>query len=134
MLGVDAPAADGLHQRVVAQVLVVVEVLVAQGDAEDSLGQHVPLLVGDPRRVAWVGDDGVEPVDQSQVPVHLAQQQRTCVTGNAAAVEVGDDLPAADTGKDDGFEVTVCHSDGLAPCGVVSVISHTSTGSKAVAL
>ncbi len=131
---VDAPASGRLHQGIVAQVLVIVEVLVAERDPEDALGQHVTLLVGDACGVAWVGQGGVQLVDQSQVPIDLAEQQRPAVAGDVAAIEVGDDPLGAEAGKDDRIAVTVCHSDGLAPVGDDVVVNTDTTGTKAVAL
>ena len=59
-------AGGELEDGVVAEGLVVVEVLVAQGDGDDPLGEHGPLVVDDEDGVAGVGDGGVEGVEQSE--------------------------------------------------------------------
>src|SRR5581483_12310943 len=58
-----------LPERVVAEAIVVVEVLVAASDAEDALREQGPLGVGDEGGVPRVGQDGVEGVEQAEPTV-----------------------------------------------------------------
>ena len=92
----------------------VVEVLVAQGDGDDPLGEHGLLVVDDEDGMARVGDGRVEGVEEAEAVGDLAEQQGAGVGGEPAAVEVGDDGLGPEPGKVEGVAVTVCHSGGLA--------------------
>ena len=102
----------GLPQRVVAQVLVVVQVLVPGGDGEDPLGQQGALRVGDELGVAGVGEGGAQGVDQAELAVGLAQEQGPGVGGDGAPGEVGRNRPPAGPGKGRGGCGTLCHRGG----------------------
>ena len=112
----DGPG-GGLQRRVGAEGQVVVEVLVAQGQGDDPLGEQGPLVVVDPCRVAGVGDGFVEGPEQPGRLADLAEQQGTGVGGEPAAEEVGDQGLGAEAGKGEGLAITVCHSGGLAARG-----------------
>jgi hypothetical protein len=90
----------------------VVEVLVAQGDAIEALGQHVALLVADEEGVTGIGDDVMDGVGESELPVGFAKEEGSGVAGEGPAAEVGDDIPASEAGKGEGAGVTVCHCGG----------------------
>jgi hypothetical protein len=111
-LGVGGALGKSLPEGVVAQSRVVVEILVAQSDAQDALGQQAALAVGDQFGVARVGDDPVERVEQPQALVGLAQQRSAGVGGERAAREVGFEATVAQAGKRQGFCVTPCHRGG----------------------
>ena len=100
-----------------AQGLMVVEILVAQGDGHDPLGDHGLLVMDDEDRVAGVGDGRVEGLEEAGRLADLPEQEGPGVGGEPAAQEVGDDRLGAEAGKGEGFAVTVCHSGGLAPGG-----------------
>ena len=85
--------------------------------ADDPLGDHGPLVVGDAGRVAGVGDGRVEGLEEAGRLADLAEQEGAGVGGEPAAEEVGDDRLGAEAGKGEGFAVTVCHSGGLASGG-----------------
>ena len=68
-------ARRGLQCRIVTQRLVIVEIFVAQRDAEDPLRQHLTLLVLDVHRVTRIGQAGIDRVDQTQASVDFAEQQ-----------------------------------------------------------
>ena len=74
---------------VLAQLVVIVEVLVAQHQAEDPLPHQRLDPVLDVARIAPVGEALGEPTHQSETAVHLPQQQRTRIRGDVAAIETG---------------------------------------------
>ena len=85
----DATFGDQLHERIIAQGLLVVEILVAQGQAVDALAEQRELAVDDEKGMTRVGDDLVERGGESELPVGLAQQQGPGVGGEIAAGEIG---------------------------------------------
>ena len=122
-----APGGD-LQRRVDAQGLMVVEVLVAQGQGGDPLGEHGALVVADRLGLARVGDRFGEGPEEPEGALDLAQQQGAGIGGEAPAAEVGDDLLGAEAGKAQGGVGTVCHSDGLAFLGDWIVLTQTLQG------
>jgi len=68
---------------------VIVEVLVAQHQAEDPLPHQRLDPVLDVARIAPVGEALGEPTHQPETVVHLPQQQRTRIRGDVAAIETG---------------------------------------------
>ena len=71
-----ALAGQGRHRRILAQFVVVVEILVSQRQAEDALAQKRLQPVLDQARIAPVGEASREPADQPKAMIHLPQQQR----------------------------------------------------------
>ena len=72
---------------VFAQLVVVIEVLVAQHQAKDPLSHQCLNPVLNVTSIATVGEATGEPTDQSKATIHLPQQQRPRVRGDVAAVE-----------------------------------------------
>ena len=74
---------------VLAQFVMIVEILISQRQAEDALShQRVDLMLD----IAWVApiDEAVgEATHQPKVSVNLAQQQRPCIGGNVPTIETG---------------------------------------------
>jgi hypothetical protein len=91
---------------------VIVEVLVAQGDAEDALAEQGALGVGDELGVAGVGEGVVQRVEQSQASVGFTQEQGPGVGGQVAALEVGLHAAGAQAGKGQRRDGTLCHGGG----------------------
>ena len=111
--GVGAGMIGGeLPERIVAQALVVVEVFVAAGDAEDALRSKRALRVGDEDRVPRVGDGRVQGVEEAEPAVGLAEQKHAGVGGDDAAREVGGHRPAFAPGNRQCVSVARCHRDG----------------------
>ena len=102
---VQAAFGDDLQERILPKGLVVVEIFVAQGDAEDPLGQKGSLLMDDHVWISRIRDTSVEGVDETEPLIDLPKQQAACIGGQFASVEVGVDFLAAKAGKDDGFHV-----------------------------
>jgi hypothetical protein len=79
----------GLPEGIIAESLVVVEVFVAAGDAEDALGQQAALGVGDEVGVAAVGQGVVQGVKQTKAAVGLTREQNPCVGRENTPGQVG---------------------------------------------
>jgi hypothetical protein len=77
-----ALAAEQPQQRIRAQLLMIVEVFVAQRQTEDTLRQHLRELVLDQQRRSAVHKTPRQTTQQVDLAVHLAQQQRSAVARN----------------------------------------------------
>ena len=75
-LGIGAPSGGHLQHGVGAEGLMVVEILVAQSESEDPLGEQRLLVVDGEDGMAWVGDHRVEGVEEADAVGDLAQEQR----------------------------------------------------------
>jgi hypothetical protein len=86
----------GQHRqgRVLAQFIVVVEVLISQRQTEDTLAHQRLQSVLDQARVAAIDEAAGEPPHQLKTPVHLPQQQRPGVGRDHTTVEAGHHLLA----------------------------------------
>ena len=67
---------NGLPERIVAKLLMIVEILVAASDGEDSLSQKSPLRMQDEGGLAWIGNNTIEGIDESELLIDLSEQQR----------------------------------------------------------
>src|SRR5208282_4494696 len=74
---------------ILAQLVVIVEVLIAKCQAKNPLANQRLDLMLDIARVAPVAEALREPTDQPQAAINLAQQQATRVRGDVAAIEAG---------------------------------------------
>ena len=95
----------------------VVEILIAQGNGHDPLGDHGLLVMDDEDRVAGIGDDRRDGLEEAGLAAHFPEQEGSGIGGQPASQEVGDDRLGAEAGKGEGLAVTVCHGGGLAPAG-----------------
>jgi len=77
------------QQRIVPQIVMVVEVLVAQGNAGDALRQQGPQGVYPEPGVAVILEARSHPVEEPDEAVDLPQQQRSGVRRDRSAVECG---------------------------------------------
>jgi hypothetical protein len=93
-----------------AQLVVVVQILVAERQAVDALRQHLLHAVMAPILRPEIGETGREPPNQADAPVRLPQQQCPGVGGDCAAVEVGDHGPRKMGFKLEAGLITLCHS------------------------
>lgn len=88
MVGQDLP------ERIVAKTLVVVEVFVPSGDAEDALGQQCGLgqcglgMDGECGMMR-IGNDLVESVNETEIAVGFSKKKRAGIGGDVAAGKVG---------------------------------------------
>ena len=90
------------QQRVVTQIVVVVEILVAQGDARDALRQQGPQGVHSEPGVAVIPEARGHPVEEPDDAVDLPQQQRSGVRRDRSAIECGGYPPALEPLKYEG--------------------------------
>ena len=100
------------ERRVLAQFVVVVEVLVAQCQAEDPLADQRLDLMLHIARVTPVAETLREPTDQPKATIHLAQQQAARVRGDVAAIEASHHCAAADRFKFILLRATLCRHRG----------------------
>ena len=93
-------AATGqLERRIEPEPIEVVGVFAAAGNGEDAGAQNIGQQMGDPVRIAPVGDYSGELVGDAQPPLRLRQQHDPAIGTDPSAVEGGGDRLAADGGK-----------------------------------
>ena len=76
-------------RRVLAQFIVIVEVFIPQGQAEDALSHQCLDLMLDIARIAPIDEAVSKAAHQPEAPVDLSQQQRASVRGDVPAIEAG---------------------------------------------
>ena len=96
------------QQRVAAQVVVVVEVLVSQGDAGDALRHHRAHRMFGEAGIAVVRETCGDPVEESGGAVRLPEQQRPGVRRDRSAVERGGHPAPTAPLKPEGNGLTLC--------------------------
>jgi hypothetical protein len=111
----------------------VVEILVAQGDGRDSLGDHGFLIRDEEDGMSGIGDGRIDGVEETGLLGHLAEQEGAGIGGESAAAKIGDDVLGSQAGKTERLWVTVCHGDGLSSWRVWGVVNPNPTRSKAIA-
>ncbi len=84
-----APVGQHSHQRIAAQLLMIVQVLVAQSQPVDALRKHLGKLVLDQQRRPPVGETGRHPLQQTDLAIGLTQQQRSAIGRYLAGRETG---------------------------------------------
>ncbi len=94
--GLRGAADRHLEDRIGAQGIAVVGVLVAGGDGEDTHLQHLHHAVRHPRRMAPVGQACGQALGDAEAVLHCAQCQHPAVRRQAAAVEADAHLLAGD--------------------------------------
>ena len=95
-----------------AQLLMIVEIFIAQRQPVDALRQHLAHRVLDPCRVPPIPKAGRRPREQADLAVGAAQQQAASVAGHAGAIEVGYHPPRKMICKRERFLRTLCHEKG----------------------
>ena len=75
------------HQRIVAQLVVVVEILVTERDPEHPLADQRRDLVLDQVRASLVVKARRKPIDQSDRTIRRAQKQRASIRRHQAAIK-----------------------------------------------
>src|SRR5579883_1459450 len=126
-------AGGDLEGQVIAEGLMVVEILVSQGQRRDPLGDHGALVMDDEHGMTRIWDRRVKGVEESDAVIDLAEQEGPGICGNLSTQEVGDDGLGVEPGKSQRIAVTVCHSGGLALGGGGLVLNPYPTRSKAIA-
>ena len=96
-------AGGNLEGRVGAEGLMIVEILVPQGQRRDPLGDHGALVMDDEHGMTRIWDRRAEGVEESDVVIDLAEQEGPGICGNPSTQEVGDDGLGAEGGKVERF-------------------------------
>jgi hypothetical protein len=105
--GIGLADQDG-EERIEAESVVVVEVFVAQAQAEDTLAEKVAQGVFDQIGVAMVGEAACEGVEEAEGLIDFAEEQAASVGGDDAAIKGGDDLAGSEVLEIEAGGVTVC--------------------------
>jgi len=87
------------QNRIAAKLIVVVEVLIAQRQAEDALRNQSRERVDGHERIAAVDKASRKPIRQPDRLVRLAKQQRSGVRRNRSAIEIRHNPPPASPSK-----------------------------------
>ena len=98
---------DG-QERIVPQLVVIIEVFVTQGQSEDPLPQKLLDRVFDPFFVAMIGKTLSQLPDDARVLLDLSQQQTTGIRGDRAAVKPDRDSTAGEGLKIERLSLTLC--------------------------
>ena len=80
------------QQRIASQLLVIVQILVAQGQSVNPLPHQLPHLVFPQLRIPIVAKAARELADDARPLLHFAQQQSPSVTGDGSAVKLPADF------------------------------------------
>ena len=103
------PAGRQLEQRVLAQRIAVIGILMAAGNGQHAEQQHLLNRVADPAGIAPVLHAGRQHARQAQAPVRLPQEQQAAIRRNRAAIEVRGHFLAANGWKIEGKKAIVAH-------------------------
>ena len=95
------------HHRVVTKIVVVVQILVAERDAEHALPDERGDRVLDEPRVSGVAETFREPANQIQPAIRSAQKKSACIRSQRSAVEFGNHGPTFDPSKQARFRATL---------------------------
>jgi hypothetical protein len=91
---IDFPfAGQQSQERIVAQLLMVIHILVAQRQPVDALCQHLAQFVLEQPRRPSVGEATRHSLQQTDLAIGLPQQQSTPIAAYPAAVEMSHHLP-----------------------------------------
>ena len=114
------------ERRILAQLVVIVEVLIAQCQAEDALPhqRRDPML--DIAGVTPIDEAVSEPAHQPKAAIDLAQQQRTGVRGDVPAIEPGYHRTPRNRFKFEPLRRTLCRHRG-APRIVEKLLLHNDS-------
>jgi hypothetical protein len=107
--------AEHTEHRIVPQLVVIVDVFIAERDAENALAEHRRKLVDDERRAACIVETIGQPRYQADRFVGLAEQQRPRIRGDRAAIKRAHNLATLDGSKIKRIPVTLCQHRGVLP-------------------
>jgi hypothetical protein len=106
-------AGEHSHHRVVAQLVVVEHIFVAQRDAEDALADQRWHRVHDLLRRPAVGEATGKAIDQPDCPITCPQQQSAGVRSDLAAIKCGHHRAPLDACKLEQLRATLCRHRGF---------------------
>jgi hypothetical protein len=104
------------QQRIRAQLLVIIQILVAQGQAIEPLAQQLLDRVLHLPRLASILEAPGKPFHQASSPIDLPQQHHTTIRADPTAVELGHDLAPTRPLKQIPLTATVCLQRLLLSC------------------
>lgn len=102
----------GSECRIVAQRVVVDQVLVAECDAEDALAQEISYGVADGSAKAKIGEARGEPTSEPRRPIGRGQQHHAAIRGDRAAIEGAHKFASARASEVQLVPATVCRHRG----------------------
>ena len=108
-------AGERCQHRVVPQLVVVDQILIAERDGEHPLRHHGLHRVFDLCLRATIGEAGGEPREQTDRPIGRAEQQPAGVRGDLPAVESSHHLAALDHFIPEQIAATLCRHQGTPP-------------------
>jgi hypothetical protein len=100
------------HHRVVPQFVVVVQILVAQRQAEHALADQCAHFMLDQHWRTCIAEARREPIDQPDRAIRGAQQQRASVRRNRPAIERRNNGTPFDACKSKQIRATLCRHRG----------------------
>ena len=120
------------QQGVVPQLVVIVEILVPQGNAHDPLGHQCPHRVLRQTAVAVVREACGHPVHETERPVDLPEQQSSRVRRDPSTIERGRYPPAPTPLKCEGNGLTLCRhrSSGVVTVKFMGHMNLTAPGGR----
>lgn len=92
--------------------LLIIQIFIAQGQRDHSLGQHGTLVMNGVTSIPWIGDRLVHGLQELDAPIDLPQQQGARIRGQPTSQEIGHDLPPSQRCEIDGRCDTLCHAGG----------------------
>src|SRR6202021_1640790 len=101
--------AEKTEQRIRAQLLVGVHILIAQRQSVDALRQHLREWVGDQPRRTTIGKTVAQTPQQVDLAIDLSQQQCSAVARHSTSGEPGFHTARKMRCKGKRFLVTLCH-------------------------
>jgi hypothetical protein len=99
------------QQRIVPQLVMIVEVFIAKAQAEDALFDEIDQRVLGAVRIAIVGEASGKLLDEAKLVFDLTQQQTATIGSDLAAVKTAHDLAAGKLLEKKFAWATLCHSD-----------------------
>ena len=106
------PSRKDAEHRIVSQLFVVVEILVAQRQTVDSLREHFQNRMLHLILIPAIEKAFCQACEQVQALIGLAQQECAAVGTNRPAVEPRHDFSSSGGFKSEAGLVTLCHSEG----------------------
>jgi hypothetical protein len=100
------------EHRIMAQLIVVVDILIAERDAEDALAEQRWQRVDGGIQIAAILEAARQPRHQPDRFVGLAQQQRARVRADLPAIEGAHNLAALDSSEIERILATLCRHRG----------------------
>jgi hypothetical protein len=105
--------AEDADDRIVPQVVVIVDIFTAKRDAENALAEHRRKLVDSKRRIAAILETLGQARHKPDRLVGLAEQQLARVRNDRATIECAHNLAPLDGSKIQRTPVTLCRHPGV---------------------